>query len=279
VGTISLVCNPDSGSGQGSSVEERLRSQATGIQRFDLDQVERALERRPDRLIVAGGDGSIGPVAAAASRASVPLAVVAAGTANDFARAHGLPSDLDEACELAVTGARTVAVDLGRMGERPFVNVASVGLAPAAARRAEGAKRTLGAFAYAWGALRAGLGADPVRCRLTSGEEVLFDGEAWQATIACSGAFGGGADVEADPGDGLLDAVAIEAGSRARLVKVAYGLRAGQIEAHRGTHSLRAESIALELPAPAPFNVDGEVVESGDVEFGVEAGAFELVVP
>jgi diacylglycerol kinase family enzyme len=279
VGAISLICNPDSGSGEGPSVEERLRSQAAEVERFGLDEVERALERGPDRLVVAGGDGSIGPVAAAAARASVPLAVVASGTANDFARAHRLPDDLDEACELAAGGERTVAVDLGRMGGRPFVNVASLGLAPAAARRAEGAKGALGAFAYAWGALRAGLGAEPVRCRISSGGTVLFDGDAWQATIACSGAFGGGAGVEADPSDGLLDAVAIEAGSRAGLVKMAYGLRAGRIEAHREASSLRARSFVVELPSSEPFNVDGEVVESGDVEFAVEAGAFELMVP
>ena len=39
----------------------------------------------------------------------MPLAVLPTGTANDFARATGLPEDLDEACELAVARQRRCA--------------------------------------------------------------------------------------------------------------------------------------------------------------------------
>ena len=59
--------------------------------RFDVDEVEAAVESGAERIVVAGGDGSIAPVAAAAGAAGIPLAVVPAGTANDFARRIGLP--------------------------------------------------------------------------------------------------------------------------------------------------------------------------------------------
>ena len=72
------------------------------VSRFDIEQLERAVRSRPDRLVVAGGDGSIAPAAAAAGAAGIPLAVVPAGTANDFAERLGLPSDVAAACELAV---------------------------------------------------------------------------------------------------------------------------------------------------------------------------------
>lgn len=277
--SVALIRNPQSGSGKGPDVEELLRAQGAEVESFGLDELDRSLRHGPDRIVVAGGDGSIGPVAGAAARASLPLAVIAAGTANDFAAAHGLPDEVENGVALAANGQRRKRVDLGRMGERPFVNVASLGLAPVAARRAEVAKGALGPLAYAWGALRAGVGADPVRCRITSEGREVFDGDAWQATIACSGAFGGGAEVEADPDDGLLDAVAVEAGSRAGLLKLAYGLRAGRIESHREAHSMRAPSFRVELPVRAAFNVDGEVVESGGAEFTVEPHAFELLVP
>jgi diacylglycerol kinase family enzyme len=45
---------------------------------------------RPDRIVVAGGDGSIGHAALCAAELGVPLAVVPAGTANGFARAKEL---------------------------------------------------------------------------------------------------------------------------------------------------------------------------------------------
>jgi diacylglycerol kinase family enzyme len=255
-----------------------LREEGAEVDCFGLDEIDAVLEEGSDRLVVAGGDGSIAPVAAAASRAAIPLAVVPTGTANDFAAALGLPEEISEACSLAAHGQRTTPVDLARMGERPFLNVASIGLAPVAARQAESAKRAFGPLAYAWGAVRAGLTAEPVLCRISSREREVFAGKVWQATIACSGAFGGGADVEADADDGMLDAVAIGAGSRARLAKIAYGLRAGRIESHQEAWSLRSPSFRIELPAPTSFNLDGEVVESGSVDFTVQARAFKLVV-
>jgi diacylglycerol kinase family enzyme len=99
------------------------------------------------------------------------------------------------------------------MQDRPFVNVASTGLSPAAAAKAHGLKRAVGALAYAIGALHAGLTAKPVRCRVDCDGQRLFDGRAWQAMVAVTGVFGGGAAVDADPHDGELDVVVIEATS------------------------------------------------------------------
>ena len=57
----------------------------------------------------------------------------------------------------------------------------------------------------------------PVSCTCDGRE--LLAGEAWQVTVAASGAFGAGAEVEeADPSDGALEVIAIEAGPRLGLV-------------------------------------------------------------
>jgi diacylglycerol kinase (ATP) len=205
------------------------------------------------------------------------VAVIPVGTANDFARALGLPSAPHEACRLAVEGRTTRRLDLGRMDGRPFVNVASAGLPPVAAREASGLKSVLGPLAYAVGAIRAGLTASPVRARVSCDGEELFSGSAWQVTVACSGAFGAGADVDADPSDGRLDAVAIEATSRVALVARAYGLRAGRVESQRGVRSRRARRVEVDVSPGTEFNVDGEIVAAGPAEFGVEPAAFELV--
>ena len=169
------------------------------------------------------------PAAAAAGRAGIPLAVVPAGTANDFARRLGLPDGITAACRLAVRGTKLESLELGWMNdERPFVNVASAGLPAPAAEKARGWKDRLGPLAYAAGALSAGMTAKPLTCLVVcDGREVLA-GEAWQVTVAASGAFGAGASIEeADPTDGSLEVVAIEAGSRIGLVSLAYHLRRG----------------------------------------------------
>jgi diacylglycerol kinase family enzyme len=236
----------------------------------------------PDRIAVAGGDGTIGPVAEAAGRAGIPLAVIPTGTANDFTRAHGLPGDALEGARLAVTATRTQRLELGRLADgRPFVNVASAGLASVAARRAEPFKPRLGPLAYAFGAVRAAVTERPLHCVVRmDGREAYADG-AWQVIVAVSGAFGGGSGVEeADPSDGVLDVVVIPGGSRLALVHRAWGLRTQTIAQQRPTDHLRGAVVEVELPpGRTEVNVDGEVRDGGLERVTVERAAFELLVP
>jgi diacylglycerol kinase family enzyme len=274
---LALLANPESGRGQAPEAERLLRGHGAEVRRFALQERDEAVAWSPDRIAVAGGDGSIAAVAEAAGRAGLPIAVVPTGTANDFARAHGLPSELDEACGLAVNGDRTRQLELAWIGEHPFVNAASVGLAPAAARRADGLKRVLGPLAYSVGAVHAGLRTHPVTCRVSCDGDLLFGGAAWQVTVAATGAFGAGSNVDADPSDGRLDVVVIEASSRARLVLHAYGLRAGRLESQRGVRRARAGRVEVDAEA-ATFNVDGDLVEVSEARFRAQARAFAVVV-
>jgi len=276
---IALIANPGSGSCDPDQVAAWLAAAGAGVTAFELDDAERAAASGAERVVVAGGDGSVAPVAAAAGRHGVPLAVVPAGTANDFARGQGLPDDAEEACGVAVRGERLRPLDLGWMGERPFVNVASLGLPAPAARKATSWKRGLGPLAYAAGALGAGLTAKPVSCRAFCDGRLVHDGPTWQLTVACSGAFGAGSSIEeADPADGELDLVAVEAGSRLRLPGIAYGLKAGRVTERRGVKHARCARIEVATPAPTGYNVDGEIVEEGSARFTVAPRAFELVV-
>lgn len=283
--SIALLANPGSGSGEARSVADLLREHGAEVSEHEIGDWETAARSGVERIAVAGGDGSLGSAAAAAAAAGVPLAVIATGTANDFAAAAGLPGGFEEACELAVRGERLRAMELGRAGGRPFVNVASAGLAPIAAEEADGLKEKLGALAYPVAAVGAGATAEPVDCVVGCEGGELFSGEAWQVSVACMGAFGGGASLEADARDGLLDLVVIEGSSRARLVKHAFGLRVGSVEGQKGVIDARCGRISLTLRGEgASLNVDGELVDAAELErdgeiiFEAERDAFELVV-
>ena len=267
---LALHANPASGgSTDAEGIEQRLA--ALGAELVD--------EAGAERLVVAGGDGSVAPAAKRAAELGIPLAVLPTGTANDFASATDLPEDLEEACKLAARGRALRALDLGRMDGRPFVNAANAGLAVAAARSAAPLKKALGPLAYALGAVRAGVSTDPVACRVTCDGSELFSGDAWQVIVAGTGHFGGGSQVDAaDDDDGQLDVAVIEAGSRARLVQRAYGLRSGRVTGQRGVHHARGCHVVLE--GDAAFNLDGELVDpSPRTEFAIQPRAFRLVVP
>lgn len=276
--SIALLANPESGSGEAAAVARALARHGAQVASFGLDRCDDAVAVDPERIVVAGGDGSVACAAEAAGGAGVPLGVVPVGTANDFARSLGIPQELEAAAKLAVSGRSTRRLDLGRLSDRPFVNAASAGLSPTAARKAHGFKRVLGPLAYAVGALRAGLGAKPISCRVRCDGEELFSGRAWQVTVGLTGAFGGGAEVDADPTDGILDAVVIEAGSRARLALHAHGMRAGELEGQEGVVKGRGREVEVTTDGRTGFNVDGELIEAERLVLKVEPRAFEVVV-
>jgi len=277
--TIALLANAESGSGEAAEVAATLKDLGAEAQEFGLDQIEDAITSGPDRIAVAGGDGSLARVAAAINTAhGPPLAVIPTGTANDFARALAIPGDLREACALAVSGTKTRRLDLAWMDERPFLNVASVGLPPAAARRASGLKGMLGPLAYVVGAIGAGLGSKPVRCVVTCGGVEVFAGKAWQVTVACSGAFGGGASVDTDPDDGRLEVVVIKAGSRIRLALHGVALRTGDIADREGVLKHTCKTARIDFDGERSFNVDGEITSHGSPDFRLEPGAFDVVI-
>ncbi len=216
-----------------------------------------------DRLVVAGGDGTLGDAFAAAAAAHLPLAVIPGGTANDFARALELPIERDDAVALA-TDPSAIAQPTwgGTVGGRPFVNVASVGLAVDAAERAEALKPKLGPAAYAAGALHAGLVGRAVRTSLVVDGVPTRSGAVYQLLIGASGRFGGGSGLgEADPTSPQLVAAWVPASSRLELPMRAIGLRSRTIEQQPGVEWWRAERLEVDASVsdhPATWNVDGE---------------------
>jgi YegS/Rv2252/BmrU family lipid kinase len=280
---IALAANRASGGGlDPEPLAAAMRAHGAEVEVFSCEpeELERAAATEPERVVVAGGDGTIGGVAELAGRLGVPLAVIPTGTANDFARAYGIPADPEQAAVLAATGTETRALELGRLADgRPFVNVASAGLASVAARNAQPLKPRLGPLAYAVGAARAAASEKPLNATIRVDGEVAFDGPCWQAIVAVSGAFGGGSGVaEADPDDGVLDLVVLPAGTRIGLARRAWGLRARTIAQQPGVAHRRGHVIEADLPARAELNVDGEIRSDGLSRVTVEPHAFRLVV-
>jgi diacylglycerol kinase family enzyme len=278
---VALVANRASGGGlDPEPLVAAMRERGAEVSVFSCEEEElaRVPDAAPERIVVAGGDGTVGSVAELAGRIGVPLGAVPAGTANDYVRAVGLPLDPLEAARVAVSGTETRRFELGRLADgRPFVNVASAGLASLAARRAAPLKPKLGPLAYAVGAAHAGATARPLRATVRADGATVFDGEAWQVILAVTGAFGGGSRVgAADPSDGVLDVTILPAGSRAGLVRRAWGLKRHTIAEQRGVEHHRGH--VIEVDGAGEFNADGELREGGLERVTVERDAYELVV-
>jgi diacylglycerol kinase (ATP) len=279
---IVLVANRKSGSGRTDG--DRIRALLTGngaeVTTRGLDDLGEPLPAT-DRLVVAGGDGSIGVAARAARAAGVPLAVLPTGTANDFATALDLPRDLERACALAADpAARTQRREVGEVAGHPFVNAAAAGLSAVASRLAKPHKARLGRLAYALGAVRAGLGAPHTPCTVRCDGETVFDGDAWQVVVAVSGAFGGGANIGGThPDDDRLDVAVVPARSRLALVRHGYRMRRGLLTRQPDVPHHRGRTIDVDVPAGTQFNVDGDLRRLEPARFTLADGGFEVVVP
>jgi diacylglycerol kinase family enzyme/membrane-associated phospholipid phosphatase len=88
---------------------------------------------RAKALGVAGGDGSVAAAAAVALEHGLPLAVIAAGTLNHFARDVGLETPQDTAD--AVVSGQAVKVEVAEVNGTPFLNTSSIGAYPEMVRR------------------------------------------------------------------------------------------------------------------------------------------------
>ena len=144
---ICIVLNPKSGK-RGRDARDRIeRAAARHPGRFEIRPVGRGRDvgAVADRaavdgfatLAAAGGDGTIGAVAAAALRHDRRLGILSMGTFNFVARGLRLPEDLDDAVALLAEGdARPM--DVAEVNGRVFLNNASLGLYPAILARREG---------------------------------------------------------------------------------------------------------------------------------------------
>lgn len=130
-----LLINPRSGGGKAARAGLAERARERGIKPFVLGPkddlaalIAEALDGGAGALGMAGGDGSLATVAAAAVQHDLPFICVPAGTRNHFALDVGIDRhDLIGALDAFTTGVER-RIDMGEVNGRPFLNNVSLGL-------------------------------------------------------------------------------------------------------------------------------------------------------
>jgi diacylglycerol kinase family enzyme len=145
-----LVVNPRAGDERPSADELVAAARERGVETHVLDEredpAEVARSADADVLGVAGGDGTLAALAAVALERDVPLVCVPFGTRNHFARDLGLDRDDPIGALDAFDGAER-RIDVGRAGERLFLNNVSLGLYARLVHRREHHRRRREALA------------------------------------------------------------------------------------------------------------------------------------
>ncbi|MCV4261124.1 lipid kinase YegS [Pseudomonas capsici] len=130
---------------QGWELDVRLTWEGGDAQRL----VTEALAAGHRHVIAGGGDGTVRDIAEALAqaRSQSSLVILPLGTANDFARAAGVPLEVADALDLLDVEPR--AVDLGEVDGKLFLNMATGGFgSQVTANTSEDLKKVLGGAAY-----------------------------------------------------------------------------------------------------------------------------------
>ncbi len=167
-----------------------------------------------DGIFIAGGDGSVNEVinGMMKNNINVPLGIIPAGTANDFAKALNIPNDYEE-CVKALSNMHIEEIDIGKADDRYFINICCGGLFTTVSQNIDiDLKNTLGKMAYYLKGAEQIYNIKPVHLSIDIDNE-SFDDDFYLFLVMNSVGAGGFYHINptADIKDGLMELIAIKA--------------------------------------------------------------------
>jgi lipid kinase YegS len=249
----------------GHVVEVRVTWEPGDAARLTTEAVAEAGQGKVDCVVAGGGDGTINEVFATAYRAGLParcsLGVLPLGTANDFARSTGIPTqDMKAALQIAASSPPRW-IDIGLVNDKPFINLVSGGFGSRVTVETDPKlKQRLGGLAYAITGIShfAELSANQGKFR---GEGFSWEGHFLVLAIGNGRQAGGGIPLcpNALIDDGLLDLMILpELDHAARLDAFSHLLHEGADGIRAKMVTTRSSWIEYESSDDLNINLDGE---------------------
>jgi diacylglycerol kinase family enzyme len=277
-------------SGSGEAAREALDAAGVfDVASCDPDQLDRQIQQAvhegAERVVVAGGDGTIAKAAGVLVGQKTALAVVPGGTLNHFAKDHRIPTDQAKAAELSASGT-TTTTDVATVNGHIFLNTSSVGAYVVFVRTRDRLERRFGyRIATLIAALRLLGRVQPFSIELT------LDGQPRRYRSALVFVGVGERELQlpslgarAENGRSGLHVIVVRGGTWARLVA------AGLVAVFRGNEAIKRGRLAdshvvdecrIEFRRrQGRVALDGEIIElSSPLSYRIERDALRLVVP
>ena len=265
--TVRFLVNPAAGRGTGKASLDRIRVLASKLgaglcvsrKVSDLaEQARRAAADGVERLLVAGGDGTMHHAIQGLAGTSCALGVIPLGSGNDLAGTLGAPPDLDAAVERAVSG-EIRRIDLIRVGETISVSYAGVGFDSEVTRYANETKVLRGPLIYFYAVLHTLITFVPPRMRVVH-DEGEFEGKVMFAVVNNLPRFGGGMRIapEARIDDGLLDLVIVKEVPKAVLLSIFPKVYGGKHVGHPAVTMIRTRRAEITIDRAMTMYGGGE---------------------
>jgi YegS/Rv2252/BmrU family lipid kinase len=290
-----LVASPHAGRSSKLACAKRALDQQGVVVTVQLDvgslgrlpQLLRSSSGEPRLVIAAGGDGTVGSVAACLAGLDNTLAILPLGTANDYARSLGIPMSPRRAARLLAAG-RIAKVDLGGVTRpdepvRYFAHAAAAGLnvtfASVATRASTRAR--LGRLTYLAAASYAARKRSSFNCALR------HDGKLERLTllelsVINAPIFGGQLGLRVPrsaPDDGEVVVLAVGDMPLGRLLRIGLFLVFGIERPVEGIRAMRVTGIDVESQSRLGLALDGEIASALPARFDVAPGVLRVIIP
>jgi len=242
-----------------------------------IEFARQLVQKDPDALIAAGGDGTVnevvnGMLSANKAAANLPaLGIIPLGSGNDFARTLDVRRDPKQLAEI-LARFQTRCIDIGEVVcqnvqrndsvRRYFVNVADAGMGPAVVQKVPPLRTRVGASAaYYLGILSTLVSYKPVEMRVES-EDWVWTGDIRTIGVANGKYYGHGLCVapDAKPDGGEFGVFLCGKVSAWDFIRHSRTLRKGQYVRLQKVSYKSATRVSLSSAAPCLMEVDGEVI-------------------
>jgi len=268
-----VILNPNARSGKASGQRldiEKMVGASAVLRRTSKPGEARALARAAlddgfQRVVVAGGDGTVNEVVNGIAGSPVQLGILPIGTMNVFAAELGLPKSISECWQVIQNGALRL-IDLPQAAGHAFVQMAGVGFdALALEATSHDAKRNLGPLSYLFSAAQIAARKPPlltVRCsdKVRKGSFVLIGNGRY---------YGGPFPVfpKARIDDGLLDVIVFKKMGHLDIIRYIQGVLFGTHVGMDDVDYFQTSSLTVTSDQKVPVEADGEVIGKVPVTF------------
>ena len=255
---------------------------------FDVEENQRilreAVAQGARRIIAGGGDGTINAtinslMALKTEGIDVEMGVLPLGTANDFARGMGIPlTDLGKCLQTACS-APAEFIDIGKINDRYFANVASLGFgAEVTATAPPGMRKALGGAAYSLSGFVKARNLEPYPCRVSAPGEEPQEGRMLFMAVGNNRYAGGGYDVApmANLSDGKLDLAAFTVDPGFTLSALKSELTNPADPANKSIRYAQLSAFTITSEKELHCNLDGEPMISTNFDFSVVPDALRV---
>lgn len=224
------------------------------------------------QVIAAGGDGTINICVNAMinNNIDLPLTIMPAGTANDFAYYFDLPHDIKDMLDIALGDNFTYA-DVGKVNEKYFINVAAMGMLVDVSQKTDpNLKNTLGILSYYLKGLTEVTNLRPIPVKLTSKEFSIVENMYFM--LIMNGKSAGGFKriaPHSEVDDGLLDVMLFKEMPIMDFAPLLINIIQGNHQENKNVIYFKTEELTIESPEDVSTDIDGEKGEKFPLHFSI----------